>query len=104
MMFEAGERWHYGHFLHWLQLFIERATGQKFVPYRHKHIFDPLGMQCSTYRSEDREDIHSRLLQMVQQEKNRSLVPAPDAIGGSFQGSLDGSDIPELQSSEEREY
>lgn len=82
LMCEPGEGWHYGHSVHWLQVFVERASKQKFVSYVHEHIFTPLGMNSATYISSDRQDVRSKMLQMVRRDKDGSLVPAPGNDGG----------------------
>lgn len=76
-LFEPGEGWEYGHSVHLLQLLIQRASNLNFVEYVQKHVFDPLSMSSCAYHGMEPSYPQKNLLQAVQRDKNRTLVPAP---------------------------
>ncbi|KAI0120702.1 beta-lactamase family protein [Xylariales sp. AK1849] len=84
LLFEPGEGWSYGHSVHWLQLYVERAAGQKFITYIQEHIFDPLRMKMSSYLPHKREDLSEMLLQMVERKEDGSLEVAPEGTSSGL--------------------
>lgn len=50
LMFEPGEHWRYGLSLDVLGGFVEAVSGKKFGEYVKENIFEPVGMQNSTFR------------------------------------------------------
>ncbi|WP_218838530.1 serine hydrolase domain-containing protein [Halopseudomonas pelagia] len=75
LMFDPGERWHYGISLDWVGKVIEAASGQRLEEYFQQHIFGPLGMVDTTFAptSERRE----RLMPMHARLPDGSLQPIP---------------------------
>jgi len=61
LVFEPGERWHYGTSTDQLGRLIESVSGEKLEDYFRAHIFDPLGMSDTSYN--------------VPKEKEGRLVP-----------------------------
>jgi CubicO group peptidase (beta-lactamase class C family) len=49
LLFEPGERWHYGTSTDWLGRLIERVSGETLEIYFRRHIFDPLKMPDTFY-------------------------------------------------------
>ncbi|KAK6206462.1 hypothetical protein LQW54_007755 [Pestalotiopsis sp. IQ-011] len=74
LLSEPGQEWHYGHSIHWLQLLIARASGKPMLQCMQELIFDPLGLKHTTYVSDSRPDVSSRLLQCVKRQEDGSLA------------------------------
>jgi methyl acetate hydrolase len=49
LLFDPGERWHYGTSTDWVGRLIERVSGQTLDAYFADHIFGPLGMKDTFY-------------------------------------------------------
>jgi methyl acetate hydrolase len=49
LLFEPGERWHYGTSTDWLGRLVERVSGLSLEDYFRQHIFMPLGMPDTFY-------------------------------------------------------
>ena len=49
LLFEPGERWHYGTSTDWLGRLVERVSGETLEAYFRRHIFDPLKMPDTFY-------------------------------------------------------
>jgi methyl acetate hydrolase len=49
LLFEPGERWHYGTSTDWLGRLVERVSGETLEGYFRRHIFDPLEMPDTFY-------------------------------------------------------
>jgi methyl acetate hydrolase len=49
LLFEPGERWHYGTSTDWLGRLVERVSGETLEGYFRRHIFDPLKMPDTFY-------------------------------------------------------
>jgi CubicO group peptidase (beta-lactamase class C family) len=49
LLFEPGERWHYGTSTDWLGRLVERISGQMLEDYFRQRIFDPLKMPDTFY-------------------------------------------------------
>lgn len=49
LMFDPGERWHYGIGLDWVGKVIEVASGQRLEDYFQEHILRPLGMENTSF-------------------------------------------------------
>lgn len=79
LQFEPGEGWNYGHDVHFLQVVIERASGEDFVPYVQKHVFDALGMTASAY-SPQSSRVSSNLLQPVERGDGGNLRSCPEGM------------------------
>lgn len=79
LLSEPGQEWHYGHSVHWLQLLIARAYGKPMLQCMQELIFDPLGLEHTTYVSHSRPDVSSRSLQCVKRQEDGSLaLPGPE--------------------------
>ena len=55
LLFEPGDRWEYSFCHDVLAAFVEVITGEKFEDYVKKNIFDPLGMDRSTFMLPEEE-------------------------------------------------
>ena len=55
LMFEPGERWLYSFSHDVLAALVEKLSGMRFAEYVKKNIFDPLGMDHSTFHVPDEE-------------------------------------------------
>jgi methyl acetate hydrolase len=49
LLFEPGERWHYGTSTDWLGRLVEKVSGLSLEDYFRQHIFTPLGMPDTFY-------------------------------------------------------
>ena len=49
LLFEPGERWHYGTSVDWLGRLVEKVSGLSLEDYFRQHIFTPLGMPDTSY-------------------------------------------------------
>src|SRR5206468_8496579 len=49
LVFDPGERWHYGIGLDWTGRLIEAVSGQSFAAYLDEHILGPLGMADTSF-------------------------------------------------------
>jgi methyl acetate hydrolase len=49
LLFEPGERWHYGTSTDWLGRLVERVSGETLEAYFRRHVFDPLKMPDTFY-------------------------------------------------------
>lgn len=87
LIFEPGEGFQYGCSIHWTQLLVTRLSGN-FTKHIHEHIFDPLGMEASTYTSRNRADIWESRLRMVEREGD-TLIAADDVSQGLMCSMLD---------------
>ncbi|KAJ1553101.1 hypothetical protein HK405_008953 [Cladochytrium tenue] len=66
LVFDPGCGWRYGACIHWLTLLVARLSGApRFVDAIRTNVFEPLGMQSSTYDITTRSDLSARLMQMV---------------------------------------
>lgn len=65
LAFDPGERWEYGIGIDWAGKMVEAVTGQRLGDYLRQHIFEPLGMEETTFRPTDeqrsrRASVHAR--------------------------------------------
>ncbi|KAK3688940.1 beta-lactamase/transpeptidase-like protein [Podospora appendiculata] len=51
LKFAPGEGWYYGSAIDWAGVVLERVTGQGLGAYMAEHVFKPLGIKDSTFRS-----------------------------------------------------
>jgi CubicO group peptidase (beta-lactamase class C family) len=49
LLFEPGERWHYGTSTDWVGRLVERVSGTTLERYFSEHVFEPLGMHDSFF-------------------------------------------------------
>ena len=66
LLFDPGERWHYGTSTDWVGRLVEVATGQSLDAYFREHIFAPLKMVDTHYSIPS--DKHARLVAMHHRE------------------------------------
>jgi CubicO group peptidase (beta-lactamase class C family) len=50
LSFDPGARWEYGTGIDWAGKMVEKASGQRLDAYVREHIFEPLGMNDTSYR------------------------------------------------------
>lgn len=51
LLFDPGQGYYYGWCIYMVQLLVERLGGEPtYVEYANKHLFQRLGMTCSTYK------------------------------------------------------
>ena len=73
LLFDPGEKWHYGINIDWVGRAIEAASGQTLDAYFRDRIFEPLGMTDSGFQlSSPQED---RLVSVHQRQADGSLKP-----------------------------
>ena len=55
LVFEPGQRWHYGPSTLWVGKIVEAVSGRTLEAYLHERVFDPLGMRDTSFnvRTED---------------------------------------------------
>jgi CubicO group peptidase (beta-lactamase class C family) len=74
LLFDPGERWHYGTSTDVVGRLVEIVSGQKLEDYFHQHIFTPLKMSDTSYN--------------VPQGKAARLVPAQQRAGERMDGVI----------------
>ena len=90
LLFEPGQRWHYGTSTDQLGRLVEKISGEGLEDYFHRHIFMPLGMDDTFYNVP--KDKQARLIPVHRRQANGSialdsaqagpLVPQPIGGGG----------------------
>jgi CubicO group peptidase (beta-lactamase class C family) len=73
LVFEPGERWHYGISLDWVGRAVEAVSGLPLAVYFREHIFAPLGMTDTDYAISSEQQ--SRLVSAHQRKPDGSLEP-----------------------------
>jgi CubicO group peptidase (beta-lactamase class C family) len=74
LLFDPGERWHYGTSTDVVGKLVEKVSGQKLEDYFREHIFAPLQMQDTSYN--------------VPQEKAARLVAGQQRAGERMDGAI----------------
>ena len=74
LLFDPGERWHYGTSTDVVGALVEKISGQKLEDYFRQHIFNPLKMADTSYN--------------VPQEKGARLVAAQQRDGARMDGTI----------------
>ena len=74
LLFDPGERWHYGTSTDVVGKLVEKVSGQKLEDYFRQHIFAPLQMSDTSYN--------------VPQEKGSRLVAAQQRAGERMDGAI----------------
>ncbi|KAH8886101.1 putative D-aminoacylase [Thozetella sp. PMI_491] len=74
LLFEPGSSWEYGVGADWAGRMVERVTNQNLGAYMQEYIFDPLGMDSTTFRLRDRLDIKTRRADMTKRQDDGSLT------------------------------
>jgi methyl acetate hydrolase len=75
LLFDPGERWHYGTSTDVVGKLVEKLSGQKLEDYFHEHIFAPLQMSDTSYN--------------VPQEKAARLASAQQRGGERMDGAIE---------------
>jgi len=96
LVFDPGERWHYGISLDWVGRAVEAVSGQPLAVYFREHIFAPLGMTDTDYAiSTERQ---SRLVSTHQRVAGvflTQILPAGDGhalrLYGEFERGIYGA-------------
>ncbi|THU92257.1 putative penicillin-binding protein [Dendrothele bispora CBS 962.96] len=74
LLFEPGEGWEYSYSLEWVGVVVERLSGHgRLGDYMSKYIWGPLGMNSTTFRLNEREDVRSHLLEMLSRDERGHL-------------------------------
>ena len=60
LKFTPGEGWYYGSAIDWAGQVLEKVTGQKLGRYMTEHIFQPLGMNNTTFRRESLQHLQRK--------------------------------------------
>lgn len=71
---DPGTVWEYGTNTDWLGLVVEKLAGQSLGSYIRQHVYEPLGMNDSTF--EPNADQRGRLLRVMQRQANGTLAPS----------------------------
>lgn len=72
---DPGTAWEYGTNSDWLGLIVEKLSGQSLGGYIKQHIYEPLGMNDSTFSPDTQQ--RTRLLQVMQRQADGTLAPSP---------------------------
>jgi methyl acetate hydrolase len=72
LLFDPGERWHYGTSVDWLGRLVEKISGEPLEDYFHRHIFTPLHMPDTFYNVP--ADKQARLAAVHHREPDGSIV------------------------------
>jgi CubicO group peptidase (beta-lactamase class C family) len=71
---DPGTVWEYGVNTDWLGLIVEKLSGQSLAGYLQQHVYDPLGMDDSTFAPSAEQ--RSRLLPVMQRQAGGTLTPS----------------------------
>jgi len=74
LLFDPGERWHYGTSTDVVGKLVEKVSGEKLEDYFRSHVFTPLQMSDTSYN--------------VPQEKGARLLPAQQRAGERMDGAV----------------
>jgi methyl acetate hydrolase len=75
LMFDPGERWQYGPSIDWVGRIIEATTGEPLEAHFRKHIFEPLGMNDTTFEITPAQ--RTREASAHRRQPDGSLKPEP---------------------------
>jgi CubicO group peptidase (beta-lactamase class C family) len=78
LIFEPGERWHYGTSTDWVGRLVERVSGQKLDRYFAEHIFEPLGMRETFFNVP--ADKQPRVIKVYRRQPDGTFVTEPTPI------------------------
>ena len=73
LLFDPGERWEYGSNLDWAGLVVEGVTGERLGDVLAARVFQPLGMEDTTFVLDDR--LRTRTATMHARAEDGSLAP-----------------------------
>lgn len=77
LVFEPGQRWHYGPSTLWVGKIVETVSGQTLEAYLHERFFDPLGMRDTSFNV--RSDAQARVATLATRGPDGALVEQPAA-------------------------
>lgn len=77
LLFEPGTGWVYGAGLDWASLLVERLNHTRLAAYMQRRLFNPLGLDSSTFRPVTRPDVVANLAQMWSRSDTGELSPIP---------------------------
>ena len=77
LLFEPGERWHYGTSTDWVGRLVEVASGQSLDRYFREHIFAPLKMADTHYSIPSEKQ--PRLVAVHRRQPDGSMVKEANA-------------------------
>jgi CubicO group peptidase (beta-lactamase class C family) len=72
LLFDPGERWHYGISTDWLGRLVEHVSGETLEDYFRRHIFDPLTMSDTFYNVP--ADKQARLAALHRRQPDGTIV------------------------------
>lgn len=75
LLFDPGERWHYGINIDWAGKMVEAASGQRLGTYMRDNLFGPLGMDSTGFRISD--SMRQRLARIHHRGADGALVADP---------------------------
>jgi CubicO group peptidase (beta-lactamase class C family) len=78
LIFDPGERWHYGTSTDWVGRLVERVSGQTLERYFAEHVLDPLGMHDTFFNVP--ADKRARVLTAYRLQADGTLVPQPAPV------------------------
>lgn len=85
LLFEPGDRFNYSLCHDVLGALIEELSGESLQDYVKNHIFDPLGMERSTYHiPEEEKPTVAALYKFDQETQTRMRIPLPSRLGPNF--------------------
>jgi CubicO group peptidase (beta-lactamase class C family) len=71
---DPGTAWEYGVNIDWLGLVVEKISGQSLATYLRQHVYEPLGMNDSTFAPSAEQ--RARLLRVMQRQADGTLAPS----------------------------
>jgi CubicO group peptidase (beta-lactamase class C family) len=77
LVFEPGQRWHYGPSTLWVGKIVEAVSGKTLEAYLHERVFEPLGMRDTSFNV--RADDQIRVTTVATRRPDGSLVQQPAA-------------------------
>jgi CubicO group peptidase (beta-lactamase class C family) len=78
LLAEPGTTWAYGANLEWIGLLLERKLGKRFHQFMDETVVRPLGLNNTTFRLEQREDMNKARADLtIRIPKTGMLVPSP---------------------------
>jgi len=91
LLFEPGERWHYGTSTDQLGRLVETASGQSLDSYFREHIFTPLKMADTHYNIP--ADKHARLAALHRRRPDGTMIKEPTQIPTTLNTIIGGGGL-----------
>jgi CubicO group peptidase (beta-lactamase class C family) len=73
LLFDPGDKWHYGINIDWAGKMVEAVSGQKLGLYMQQNLFEPLGMTSTAFKITP--DMRARIAKIHQRGDNDALEP-----------------------------